>query len=63
MSSDSGAMNAEEVFAQVSSSVVSIEVVEANSNSAAFGSGVIVGNGEMVTLSMPITFTSEELAQ
>lgn len=49
VSCDSAAMNAEQVFAHVSSSVVSIEVADENSNSATFGSGVIVGNGEVVT--------------
>lgn len=49
VSCDAAAMNAEQVFAQVSASVVSIEVIDENSNSATFGSGVIVGNGEVVT--------------
>lgn len=63
VSCDSAAMNAEQVFAQVSSSVVSARVIDENSNSEMFGSGVIDGNGELVTLSMSMTFTREELAQ
>lgn len=49
VSCTSAAMNAEQVFAKVSSSVVSIEIVDEKRSSATFGSGVIVGAGAVVT--------------